>query len=298
MKLIRFNLMALLAYFATCLFYSANALASSFLVEYEGNISSSILSPVDVTLTLYSQESGGSALWTETQTNVTVSNGIFTIQAGSVTPFTAGLFDDSLWIGVDVTKDGNTTSLPREPFPQIPHTFSPGTPAVASEINANFQDLNARIADLESRVLGATVVGATYELFEFGLDVEVDASTPGEYVNIQPFHNKGSLTINTDNTVSISYNALEAEVSMFLSLKSCGTDCDFPVLDNDFTKTPELVSNQSFPYVLSGNILSVNTGVETLSFSVSADGSVLVLKEQSNTNSRFENSLIILIRTN
>ncbi len=61
---------------------------------------------------LYTQETGGTAVWEETHSNVNVSNGIFNVILGSVNPIPAEIFTgDALWLEVQV---GNEVLAPRK----------------------------------------------------------------------------------------------------------------------------------------------------------------------------------------
>ena len=63
----------------------------------------------NITFTLYDVASGGSALWSETQ-SVTVQGGIFSVTLGSVTTLNLP-FDNPYWLGVTV--EGNPEFTPR-----------------------------------------------------------------------------------------------------------------------------------------------------------------------------------------
>ncbi len=66
---------------------------------------------------LYTGASGGSNVWTETQT-VTITNGLFSTMLGSVTPFTDNLFNQTLYLGVKVGADPEMT--PRKIIGSVP----------------------------------------------------------------------------------------------------------------------------------------------------------------------------------
>jgi hypothetical protein len=62
---------------------------------------------VNITFRLYGTQTGGTALWEETQTGVNLSNGFFHVQLGSATSFPSGLFNNTdLWLGTEVNTDG------------------------------------------------------------------------------------------------------------------------------------------------------------------------------------------------
>lgn len=76
---------------------------------------------VSMVFKVYAAVSGGSALWTETQT-VALDSGYFNLPLGSVTAFTAGLFDGSTrYLGVTV--GGNAEMTPREEIGSTPYAL-------------------------------------------------------------------------------------------------------------------------------------------------------------------------------
>jgi hypothetical protein len=82
-------------------------------MSYQGKLttSSGAVTP-DGTYTmvfgLYSQQSGGTALWTETQ-SVTTKGGVFSVQLGAVTAIPSTAFSGTTWLDIAV----NGTSMPR-----------------------------------------------------------------------------------------------------------------------------------------------------------------------------------------
>lgn len=90
----------------------------------------------------------------------------------------------------------------------VPHTFTSGTTAFASEVNANFAALVSAINALEAKIgphTMATLAG-TYDYFEFKMDVDNISSTS---TNIAGVGVSGTLVLNADGTgqinTSISY---------------------------------------------------------------------------------------------
>jgi hypothetical protein len=75
-------------------------------LNYQGVITDSGGKPVtdgqyQLTFKLYTVASGGSAIWSETQ-NSTVTNGIFSVLLGKVTPLANVPFDSPYWLGITV----------------------------------------------------------------------------------------------------------------------------------------------------------------------------------------------------
>lgn len=62
----------------------------------------------NLTFALYTAESGGTALWTETQA-ATVTNGIFNVVLGSATPFSNLAFDAPYYLGITVSDGAELT---------------------------------------------------------------------------------------------------------------------------------------------------------------------------------------------
>ncbi len=69
------------------------------LINYQGSLTNGTGTlqngTFSVSFRIYNVVSGGSPLWTETHSAVTVTSGLFSIVLGSITPFTVNLFDDS-----------------------------------------------------------------------------------------------------------------------------------------------------------------------------------------------------------
>ncbi len=82
-------------------------------ISYQGQLNDQAGAPVNgtvsMTFSLYEVESGGSALWSETQ-SVQVSNGVFSVQLGAATPLVSSLFAGNvLYLGVRAGADQEMT---------------------------------------------------------------------------------------------------------------------------------------------------------------------------------------------
>jgi len=76
---------------------------------------------LDITFRVYSAETGGTALWEE-QHAVTVTEGLFNVNLGSITPFSSAILgSDPLYLGVQVESDAEMT--PREVIGASPQTI-------------------------------------------------------------------------------------------------------------------------------------------------------------------------------
>jgi hypothetical protein len=99
--------------------------------------------PVNSTLafvfTLYDAATGGTSLWTETQSAVVVSDGYFSVPLGSVTPIPATVFDGSVrYLGVAV--GGDSEMSPRQVVSSVPYALLAGN--VSGDITPNSVTIN------------------------------------------------------------------------------------------------------------------------------------------------------------
>ncbi len=95
-------------------------------MSYQGVLTDASGAPVpegdySLTFKLYEVASGGSALWSETQT-VAVSEGIFNVILGSISPLNLA-FDKPYWLGLAVAPGAELT--PRTPLASAPYSLNP-----------------------------------------------------------------------------------------------------------------------------------------------------------------------------
>ena len=74
-----------------------------------------------ITFRLYTTESGGTAVWSETQSDVEVVGGVYGVQLGSVTPLNIP-FDQVYYLGLTVS--GGTEHFPRTKLTAAPYALS------------------------------------------------------------------------------------------------------------------------------------------------------------------------------
>jgi hypothetical protein len=93
---------------------------------------------VKLTIRLYSEPSGGKALWMETHTNVPVTNGLFRVYLGSKETLTQALLSQPLWLGISVNDDAEMT--PRELFDSGAARIVPGMPRLLGVKTCEYPD--------------------------------------------------------------------------------------------------------------------------------------------------------------
>ncbi|MFC1680759.1 tail fiber domain-containing protein, partial [Pseudomonadota bacterium] len=98
-------------------------------MSYTGRLTDSGGAPLtgtyDVTFKLYTVATMGTAVWTETQTGVSVSGGVFTVELGSVTPLDPADFSEPLYLGVTIGTDDEMS--PRLPVSSAGYAFKPAS---------------------------------------------------------------------------------------------------------------------------------------------------------------------------
>ncbi len=100
--------------------------APNLQINYQGKLTdSSDVAVADgnysIVFRLYTVASGGSNIWSETQT-VAVTNGLFSVMLGTTTSLAAIDFNQTLYLGVNVAADGEMT--PRKVFGTVPAAFA------------------------------------------------------------------------------------------------------------------------------------------------------------------------------
>ncbi len=98
------------------------------LINFQGKLLDTSNNPKNGTFSMvfsiYNVATGGSSLWTETQPSVSVTNGVFSVQLGAVTPIPQSVFVSSpTYLEVDIA---GQTGSPRQELVTSPYAFSSG----------------------------------------------------------------------------------------------------------------------------------------------------------------------------
>ncbi|MCI0732060.1 MAG: hypothetical protein L0332_35790 [Chloroflexi bacterium] len=106
------------------------ATTSTNTIAYQGRLEDTNGNPLagtyEMTFRLYDEASGGNPLWTEQWSGsnaVEVSDGLFNVLLGSLTPIPPAVFNDNstLWLGLKVGTDSEM--MPRVQLGSVPYTF-------------------------------------------------------------------------------------------------------------------------------------------------------------------------------
>ena len=125
-------------------------------IAYQGYLTNTDGDPANgatsVIFSLYDDDTGGAQLWQETQQGVVFTDGIFSVQLGSVESLDAVPFGQPLWLNVEVVVSGGgrVGLRPRVPFSAVPYAMSvrgfrtlpgdDGVPNVILGIEDNYVD--------------------------------------------------------------------------------------------------------------------------------------------------------------
>ncbi|MCA9363422.1 hypothetical protein KC851_03805, partial [Candidatus Kaiserbacteria bacterium] len=173
----------------------------------------------DMEFKLYSAPTGGSALWTETLTGgnqVQVTNGLFSVMLGAVSPLTTVDFAQTLYLGVNIESDGEMS--PRKVLGAVPAAFEAlelGGVASSSFLRSDVDDT----ADGLLTFAGGLISSASSTINNFSFTVATGTSL---ILNNELFNDftgaglsnvNGALTVST-STLDISLEGLTDVASM------------------------------------------------------------------------------------
>ncbi len=158
-------------------------------INYQGQLTSSggtpINTPVSMTFRLYGAATGGTALYTETQSGVVVANGNFNAVIGAVT-LLALAFDAPYWLSVAINSDAEMS--PRQPLASSPYALrAASTEALAANATVPGSQISGAIttATLSTANLIGTIASAN--LNDGAVTSAKLAANAVEPANIAPF---------------------------------------------------------------------------------------------------------------
>jgi len=239
------------------------------LIDYQGRLTDDNSDPVNgsvsIEFNIYDVDSGGVALWTETQT-VDVSDGLFQVTLGDVTALDLTFENDSHWLGINVAADGE----------MIPRTRITSTAYAINAGDVKGHDIHPTSVSIDG--YGA-VVNASGEWTGEGIPVTGDLDL-GYNSNIQFGDFDTRIDDNGDDMYVYTVNdlflrATEVDVSQDMEVHSTLTAYEFVGDGSGLTNVPgdDLGDHSATQNVrLLGNWLSGDGGNEGIH--VSYAGSV------------------------
>ncbi|MFT5849669.1 MAG: hypothetical protein ACI9H6_000483, partial [Patiriisocius sp.] len=183
-----FLTMLLLAVFSVGLLFAANASAApNQQINYQGKLLASSSAAVadgtvSIQFSLYTAATGGSNIWTETN-SVDTASGLFSVMLGSSTSLSGVDFNQTLYLGINVAADGEMS--PRKIMGIVPAAFeSVSLGGATSTQYLRSDEATALIASEAATLLTITQSGAGDILNLFDDTTEVFTVTDGGLVGI------------------------------------------------------------------------------------------------------------------
>lgn len=182
----------------------------------------------------------------------------------------------------------------------LPYTFTAGTAAKASEVNANFQALLTAINRLEGAVTPAGIPG-TYALSALGflISSSPQVGTSSNVGRVEQNLTSGTAVLNADGTLSLSMTTSNNSALKFDFFQT--TMNSTPVVQQASVVTQ---TNNSPPgviggtWTLSGNTLTINLSDGGTAKFTAVQGGKLFIGVDPQQDSPTSQQLTILIRTN
>ncbi|MFA6054980.1 MAG: hypothetical protein WC769_06360 [Thermodesulfovibrionales bacterium] len=171
-------------------------------INYQGTLSDSGGTPVTGSVTMvfsiYSLASGGTALWTETQ-SLSVNNGIYNVNLGDVNPISLP-FDTQYYLGVRVGSDGEM--IPRQTLTSVGYAFKAQEADSASDLSCIGCVSQSELNFTPGTITGVTAgTGLTGGGTSGSLTLNLDTTTLQGRVSSSCAVGSSIRTINSDGTV-------------------------------------------------------------------------------------------------
>lgn len=189
-----------------------------------------------IVFSIYSVSSGGSALWTETQGSVSITDGIFQVSLGSVSalPGSVDFNSASLFLGIKVGADAEMT--PRVQFTATPYAFN--SEKLGGITSAGFVQLSPGSQQTGFlNISGNATVGGTYNsntltstaLLFGGASTASIQSAASQNLQIDS-GTTGTLSLGTSNATAITLGKTTSVVTIPGSL-SINSSTTVPTVD-------------------------------------------------------------------
>jgi hypothetical protein len=157
-------------------FNAGAAFAVPQTINYQGYLTDPDGTPLDVTVdmtfSIYDAAEGGVALWSESHTGVTVTEGIFNVVLGETSPFSPAGFDSDRYLGVQVGSDAEMA--PRQKFTSVAYAIvaenatSVGDGVITTASLSDTAVTSGKIAD--DAVVAAKIAAGAITTDKVGLD--------------------------------------------------------------------------------------------------------------------------------
>lgn len=220
----------LLAFLALSQWASAQATLS-----VQGTVQKSTGAAVDdgdyrLVFRLYTAETGGTPVWSETQDPVTIIGGVYSVTLGTVNPLTAA-FDQTYYLGITVSSGAELT--PRARLTSSPYALSLiGQDNIFPSTGAVGAGTATPIAGYQLHVKNAAGDGSVLVQGSEEAKIVLE-SNDGAAIEFKKGANKASITydgtnINVENLNLSSYSPATLAVTSKLAVGQGAVDANFP----------------------------------------------------------------------
>jgi hypothetical protein len=264
-------------------------------VSFQGYLSSGngggwLTSTVTMRFALYEDPTGGEPLWEETQPDVEVRNGFFSVLLGSVEPLDADFFSGpERYLGVTVDTGDGPTELPRQVLASVPYAFQAQAAENATTALRANEALSATTALSASTALSATTVPWS-GLSDIPADIADGDDVGSSYANVIVVAKSGgdytsvAEALATTSDASISnrylvwvapgvYNETQTSVvDSYVHLQGAGPNVTQIVGEFTGPQTPASAVVQLNGDGRVSDIGIVNTGTSQLSYGIFSSG--------------------------
>ncbi|MCD4813759.1 hypothetical protein K8S19_08725 [bacterium] len=169
-------------------------------LNYQGRLMDSVQQPVvdgqySVAFRLYTAESGGTMVWEEAQ-SVATQNGYFNTVLGNSTALTPSIFNQSLWIGIQVGTNAEMT--PRQKLGTSAYAMTVADGAITTEKIADGEVTSSKLKPRWTRIGTTSEINLTAsELVEL-LETTITVDTPSVLLissTVQLYHHTKEIAL-------------------------------------------------------------------------------------------------------
>ncbi len=261
-------------------------------INYQGLLTATDGTPVNtavaMTFRLYSVGTGGSALWTESQPSVTISNGVFNAVLGSQTPIPLP-FDTPYWLGVAINADPEMS--PRQPLTATgfarraanADTLAPTATVAGSQISgaisnatlpaasvtgtiANVQLADHSVTQSKLSPTSGAVAGRVLATDGTNLVWQVDANSGGTVTGVTAGTGLTGGTITTSGTIAADTTYLQRRIG-----STCSANSYVQAIAADGTVTCGTVSAGAV-----GTVTSITAGAGLTGGTITGSGTIAI----------------------
>jgi hypothetical protein len=202
-----------------------------------------------LTMSLWTAESGGSRLFTQTLADVEVIEGLFDLALGDdvLAPLTPEIFKDNAQVWLQVEVDAGPGVAPNEaPLPRQPLTATPFAFAVHHAVTANSAN-TANTANTASTAIGLACAAGCVSLGELDFDPATQRELDDALTNV---------VTNSALTTALAPYARTADLAAYATLARLATDLALLVTRSELATavaglvTPQALAAALEPYAL------------------------------------------------